>query len=96
MQSTTLVEQVVTAQGARQRAVRLRYSRTNGNCLSFVIVDIEPDGHEDWAAQESGELRWYPFTPTREDRDFLQELIEAGPQPSGWPLLVVPSRRLPR
>jgi hypothetical protein len=95
MQSATLVNrEVLTAlQGARERTVRFHYSRTDGNCLHFVIVDIGPDGDEDWSEQESGELRWHPFRPAPEDRRLIQAWIEAGHQPSGWPLLTVPSGR---
>src|SRR5438876_398055 len=98
MNPATLVEHELpaVAQGVRDRTVRFQYSRTDGESLKYVIVDVGPDGSEDWAEQESGELRWHPFTPTSPDRRMIQRWIEAGDQPSGWPLLVVPSRRPPR
>lgn len=88
-----VVDELVCTLGGRGRRVRFSYSRTDGNCLHFVIVDIAPDGQEDWAEQESGELRWHSFNPPEEDRQLVQRWLDTGYQPSGWELLVVPPRR---
>ena len=95
MSHATLVDEdsFADSRGSRERAVRFCYSRSDGAVLQFVIVDIGRDGNEDWAEQEAGELSWYPFTPTADDRRLIDGWIEFGCYPSGWPLLVVPSKR---
>ena len=91
----TLVDQdcFLDSRDSRERTVRFCYSRSDASGLRFVIVDVGPDGCEDWAEQEAGELAWYPFRPTDDDRRLVRRWVESGRYPSEWQLQVMPSKR---
>ena len=67
--------------------VRYKYSKKGFICLKFVIVDVFPDGHEEFAEQEAGEVRWYAFRPTTAERAAFHRFIETEANAARWPLL---------
>ena len=50
---------------------RYRYRRIEGSWVKTVIVDIDPDGEENWGEQYPAEIRWYPFTPSAAERQMV-------------------------
>jgi hypothetical protein len=50
---------------------RYDYRRVEGSWVKNVIVDIGPDGEENWGEQYPGEIRWYPFTPSAAERQMI-------------------------
>lgn len=71
------------------QAVRCCYSKVVRKALKCVIVDIDADGREDWAEQEPGEMRWYPFEPCTEERESVRMWVVTGDFPVGWPLITL-------
>jgi len=68
--------------------IRYQYSKMGFACLKFVIVDLLPDGREDFWEQESGEVVWHSYYPSLAERTAFQETL-AGRKYDGWPLLAV-------
>ena len=58
--------------------VRVTYVRIRAGIRFFVIADFGPDGSEDFADQESGEVVWTRFTPSQSERTFAIRLAELG------------------
>lgn len=68
--------------------IRYQYSKMGFACLKFVIVDLLPDGCEDFWEQESGEVIWHSYYPSLAERTVFHETL-AGRKYDGWPLLAV-------
>lgn len=66
---------------------RYQYSKRGRTCLKFVIVDVFPDGYEDFSDQEAGEVCWYRFRPTTAERAAFHEFIKSQQLEDRWPLL---------
>ena len=68
---------------------RLHYSKVVADCLRYVIVDRSEDGTLQFSSQEPGDVRWYPFEPSPEERAAALDLWRsAGVNAAGWPLLL--------
>ena len=68
---------------------RLHYSKVVSDCLRYVIVDRSPDGVLQFCSQEPGDVRWYPFEPSVEERAAALALWRSGNEnSSSWPLLL--------
>lgn len=57
---------------------RVTYVRVRAGVRFFVIADLGPDGLENFADQEAGEVVWVPFTPSPSEREFAVRLAECG------------------
>lgn len=68
------------------RPGRYRYVRRGPRQLTYVILDVFPDGREDAAEQESGELRWHPVDLPSEERSLVLSSLEPDAT-DGWPCL---------
>lgn len=67
---------------------RVRYSKIEGGYLIFVIAEFAEDGTVEFWSQESGEVRWFRFTPKAEERTAVIALAAGSENRSGaWPLL---------
>src|SRR5712691_1787450 len=67
--------------------VRYRYSKMGFRWLKFVIVDVFPDGQEEFAEQEAGEVCWYSFRPSAAERAAFRKFIDTQRNAAHWPLL---------
>ena len=67
--------------------VRYRYSKMGFGWLKFVIVDVFPDGQEEFAEQEAGEVCWYSFRPSAAEQAAVHALIDNRVDAGRWPLL---------
>ncbi|MEO8368724.1 MAG: hypothetical protein ABI806_05965 [Candidatus Solibacter sp.] len=68
---------------------RLHYSKVVADCLRYVIVDRSPDGGLHFSSQEPGDVRWYPFDPSPEERAAALDLWRSSADNApGWPLLL--------
>jgi hypothetical protein len=83
-QSATIVGSCVEDPGI----VRYRYSKMGRTCLKYVIVDVSLDGREEYAEQEAGECRWYPFVPSAAERAAFHRLVAVGQTNDPWPLVI--------
>lgn len=70
---------------------RFEYWRRSSVDYLRIIVDVDASGHQEWSDQEPGEVRWYPHTPSDEERQMLKEWIESGQPPTRWPFVAVRS-----
>ena len=59
-----------SADGSR----RIEYVRRGRFGLTYVIVDRDAFGNEDWAEQNAGEYRWFRLTPSSEEQEFVRFL----------------------
>ena len=66
---------------------RYRYSKRGFSCLKYVIVDVFPDGYEEFSDQEAGEVCWYRFRPSTAERAAFHNFIETPANGDRWPLL---------
>jgi hypothetical protein len=68
---------------------RVQYTKIVDGRLCFVIVDRHPGAAAEFWEQETGEVRWYPFSPTAQERSAAMALFEAPPAVGGprWPAL---------
>ena len=89
-----LVNPVVTDQArdhnrsaSVQQAVRYRYSKMGLRWLKFVIADVFPDGQEEFAEQEAGEVSWYSFRPSVAEQAAFRKFIDTQRNAAHWPLL---------
>jgi hypothetical protein len=70
---------------------RVQYLRVRDGRCAYVIVDFASDGREIFAEQESGEVRWWDFSPTAEEQEFAHRLLRDG-KGKGWrDMLVLPT-----
>ena len=68
---------------------RLHYSKVVADCLRYVVVDRSAEGALQFWSQESGDVRWYPFEPSEEERAAALALwCEGRENTPGWPLLM--------
>ena len=68
---------------------QLRYSKVVSDCLRYVIVDRAADGALQFSSQESGDVRWYAFEPSAEERAAALALWRSGGgEAAAWPLLM--------
>ena len=67
---------------------RYRYVRLLRRSITDVIVDVDAEGHEDWAERAPDEMRWYAFVPSRAERAMLRRWQQAGKPPLRRPFLV--------
>ena len=70
-----------------ERVTRYRYSKRGFTCLKYVIVDIFPDGYEEFSDQEAGEVCWYRFRPNTAESAAFHNFIETPANGDRWPLL---------
>jgi len=56
--------------------------------MKFVIVDLLPNGQEDYWEQEFGEVVWHSYYPSLAERTAFHETL-AGRKYDGWPLLTI-------
>ena len=54
-----------------------------------VIVDVRPDGTEEWAEQGPDEIRWYPHEPLANERAMLRRWRTTGRPPCRGQFLAV-------
>jgi len=71
-------------------AARYQYSTIGRTCLRFVIVDVSPDGQEDFWEQEAGEPCWHSYYPCAAERTAFHGLAAEKGTSGGWPLLCLP------
>ena len=70
-------------------STRLRYSKVVADCLRYVIVERSTDGVLRFSSQEPGDVRWYPFEPSPDERAAALDLWRnRGESATGWPLLL--------
>jgi len=80
--STLRIEQLTLQSGSAalgvdaSLGVRCHYWKTEGESTKFVIVDFDTDRRLDFMEQEYGDVRWYPFTPSDEERRLIQHCIQ--------------------
>ena len=67
--------------------VRYRYSKKGINCFRYVIVDVYPDGYEEFSEQEAGEVCWYRYLPGTSERVAFHTMIDEDQNKGRWPLL---------
>jgi hypothetical protein len=68
---------------------RVHYRKIIGDCQFYVIGDMSPAGQLEFFYQESGEVRWHPYSPAPEERDAALRLLHSQHSSGGesWPLL---------
>jgi hypothetical protein len=86
--TTACVDPVGTA-GCKPAGARYRYQKVSRGRLLDVIVDIDAAGQEEWADHYAGEVRWFPFTPSPEERAMLECWRATGQAPAHGPFRVV-------
>jgi len=89
-----LLEAVVTAPNddrdlvvCADGIVRYQYSKMGFVCRKFVIVDVGPDGHEEFWEQEVGEVCWHSYYPCVAERFAFHGFVASNRMPGDWPLL---------
>lgn len=70
---------------------RYKYVRLGRWPIIHVIVDVDANGHEDWTEQAPEEVCWYPFTPSKAEREMLQRMADPPSVSNSWPCLAVPN-----
>ena len=63
---------------------RIRYVRYAGNACQYVYYDVGPDGSETFQWEEVGDVRSFPFTPSKVERDAARYLWRTGLGRHGW------------
>ena len=58
--------------------------------LCYLIAEKNAEGELEFWMQEPGEVRWYGYKPSEEERSAACGLLERG-EINGWPLLTQPS-----
>ena len=55
---------------------RIEYFKVDGCRPKRVICDLDEDaGREEYAEQEAGEVKWFPFTPSEQERGIVRQLL---------------------
>jgi hypothetical protein len=67
---------------------RITYVRIRNGYRFFVIADLSPDGEDDFADQELGEILWRSFHPSLPEREFAHQLLREG-RGQGWSAVYV-------
>lgn len=70
-----------------ERVLRYQYSKVGLSCRKFVIVDVFEDGCEDFSESEAGEVCWYPYNPSAEERAAFHKFTHSQQGTNRWPLL---------
>lgn len=63
-------------------AGRVEYVKKRDGYPVRVIADFLPDERDHFGEQEFGDVRWYPFAPTPEEREFAANLLRSSQRPN--------------
>lgn len=63
------------ARDSRPISGRVAYVKVCNEDRFWVLADFFPDGTEDFADQEPGEVRWHRYTPSEQERIFARSLL---------------------